>query len=194
MLEELIKRKEEQLLKNHYLEFSSEELSGFSKRDALVIEKHFHGHALMRLPESEQIFFNWLREVDRAVWEDLWSEEDDPYLVSIDFLHHFINHGNGFPICDLIEAENYWFTEKHIKPKGLEKFELIDQKIEENKQLTVSEALLCEITRSSIDIWHFCHRYNIPLDSAKKEVSIMHKDDLLVHLPNRDDLVKYLDI
>jgi hypothetical protein len=193
MIEELIKRKEEQLAKNNYLEFTAEELSTLNKQDALNVEKYFHGYALMRLPESEQKFFEWLKKVDLVVWEDLWSEEDDPYFVSIDFLHHFTGQGNGFPICDLVEVENYWFTEKHIKPKGLEKFEQIDQKIEEKKLLSISEALLCEIIKSSIDIWHFCHRYRIPLEAAKKEVLNMHKDDLLVHLPNRNDLVKYLD-
>jgi hypothetical protein len=194
MLEELIKKKEEQLLTADYIEFSEEELNSLCKADARKIESYFHGHTLMKLPEFERKFFEWVRKIDLPVWEDLWDEEDDPYFVSIDFLHHFVDHGNGFPICDLVDVENYWFTERHIKPKGIAKFELIDQKIQEKRPLTVIEALLCEIIKSSIDIWHFCYRYNIPLSNAKKEVLIMHKDDLLVHLTNRDDLVKYLDI
>jgi hypothetical protein len=194
MLEDLIRRKEKEFEKKGHIEFSDQEIDSLSKEDAYKIEKHFHGSALMRLPQFECQFFQWLRETDQSVWEDLWDDEDDPYYISIDFLHHFINDGNGFPICDLVDEDNYWFTGRHIKPKGLEKFHKIDQKIQDNKPLSVQEALLCEILKSSIDIWHFCHRYKVSIQKAKQEVKSMHEGDLLVHLTSREDLVKYLDI
>ena len=194
MSEKLIRQKEKEFEQKRYLEFSNEEMSSLTKEEALEIEKHFHGSALMRLPENERRFFQWLKETDQSVWEDLWGNDEDPYFISIDFLHHFINEGNGFPICDLVDVDNYWFSEKHIKPKGLEKFKIIDQKLQDNKPLSLREVLLCEIIKSSIDIWHFCYRYKISIKKAKEEVESMHREDLLVHLTGREDLVKYLDV
>ena len=115
MLEELIKQKEKDAEKKGYIEFTNDELSSLSEENALEIERHFHGNTLMKLPECERVFFNWLKKVDQSVWEDLWGEGDNPYFVSTDFLHHFIDNGNGFPICDLVEQDNYWFNEKHTR-------------------------------------------------------------------------------
>ena len=47
--------------------------------------------------------------------------------------------------------------------------------------------------RGSIDIWHFCHRYGIAIPYAKQKISDMQQEDLLVHLEDREDLVKYID-
>lgn len=194
MLNELLIAKEEQLRQHGYLIFTAPELSEMTLRTAGKVIDHFHGVALMQLPATEIEFFEWLKIEDTAVWKDLWADEENPYMVSIDLLEHFINDGNGFPICDLISEPNYWFTAKHIKPKASEKFSQIEQKMDRNLNLTVDEALLVEITQGSMDIWHFCYKYNYPVHKAKNIVRNMHRDDLLVHLPQRDDLVKYLDL
>jgi hypothetical protein len=193
MIKELIAQKEAQIQEQGYIEFSKEELSGIDQSGADQIKQHFRGYAMMMLPESELIFFEWLKKKDRAVWDDLWKDEENAYNVSIDFLHHFLEDGNGFPICDLISVENYWFSAKHIKPKGMEQFETINEKINKNLRFTFEEALLFEIMQNSIDIWHFCYRYNLSISVAKQKILKMKKDDLLVHLPLREDLVKYLD-
>jgi hypothetical protein len=194
MIKELIAQKEAQLQEQGYIEFSKKELSGIDQTGADQIKQYFRGYAMMMLPESELIFFEWLKKKDRAVWDDLWKDEENAYNVSIDFLHHFLEDGNGFPICDLISVENYWFSAKHIKPKGMEQFETINEKINKNLHFTFEEALLFEIMQNSIDIWHFCYRYNMSISVAKQKILKMKKDDLLVHLPLREDLVKYLDV
>ena len=119
MLEEILKKKEQQYEKIGYLTFSSDELANLDEEKVRQIENHFHGFAMMKFPDAEIAFFKWLKKVDRPVWEDLWGEEDKPYHVSIDFLHHFLKRGNGFPICDLINEDNYWFCVKHFKAKWL---------------------------------------------------------------------------
>jgi hypothetical protein len=194
MLRELLIEKEKQLHENGYLVFTTAELIDMSMDLANKVKEHFHGVALMQLPEEEIRFFEWLKSEDPAVWSDLWENEQDPNKVSIDLLPFFIEEANGFPICDLIDEPNYWFSPKHIKPQAREKFSLIEQKISAKINLTVDEALLVEVSQASLDIWHFCYQYNYPVIKAKNIVRIMHRDDLLVHLPEREDLVKYIEI
>ena len=194
MIEEILKKKEQEFEKVGYLTFSKKELTNLDDQKVQQIENHFHGFAMMKFPDDEITFFKWLKEVDRPVWEDLWGEVENPYYVSIDFLHHFLERGNGFPICDLVSEDNYWFCVKHIKAKGLEQLAQINEKIGNQIQLSLEEILITEIMQGSIDIWHFCFRYNLPLDEAKKKVAEMKHADVLVHLTHRDDLVKYLDI
>jgi hypothetical protein len=185
----IIKQKQAQLEQQPYLHFSGNELAEMEPENVSAIESHFGGHALMKLPQEEIDFFEWVKKVDFTVWQDLWDGEEEPYLVSISFLHHFLQEQNGFPICDLIEEDNYWFCKRHLKPKGLEIIANTNQ-----PSISFEELLIGEIIQQSIDIWHFCYRNNISLKFAKAKVQDMHHKDLLVHLENREDLVKYLDI
>jgi len=193
-LTNLISTKEKLLESKGFINFDQADLKEMTKKSAKVVEKHFQGRAMMELPTKEIDFFIWLKKNDPPVWNDLWKEEDQPYRVSLDFLHHFIQNGNGFPICDLINSDNYWFHSGHFKPKSFEKMNEIQQKLDDKESLSFEEGLLIEIARGSIDLWHFCYRYKLPISVAKQKIEIMHRDDLLVHLRSRDDLVKYLDI
>jgi hypothetical protein len=193
-LAKLITKKEKQFEADGFIKFDQAELNQINKKDVQAIENHFHGRAMMELPSEEIDFFIWLKDNDPLVWDDLWKNDEEPYRVSIDFLHHFIKKGNGFPICDLINVDNYWFHSQHIKPKAVEKIDEIRQKLDSKKSLSFEEGILIEIARRSLDLWHFCHRYKLPLVVAKKKIEIMHREDLLTHLKDREDLVKYLDI
>lgn len=190
----LLEEKEKELINRHYLSFSPEELLLLDENSVDIVKTRFQGRAMMLLPQAEIAFFNWLKENDRPVWDDLWQDEEEIYLVSIDFLHHFIGEGNGFPICDLIDENNYWFCSRHIKPKAMEKMDEIGKKVVNKHKLSFEEGLLIEIARGSIDLWHFCYRYNLPLELAKQKIANLHSEDLLVHLKDREDLVKYLDV
>ncbi len=192
-MDPLVARKNAQYQEFGLLQFTEEELAGLTDRDVSALKKFFQGYALMKLPDIEIAFFEWLKLNDRQVWDDLWDEAEKPYLVSIDLLEHFIHSGNGFPICDLVTANNYWFSLRMIKPKGAELFPTIEKKLDENQKLTFEEALLIEITQGSIDLWHFCYRYRISLSYAKKKIEEMQREDILVHLSQREDLVKYID-
>ena len=193
-LEQLISEKEVQLSRDGFISFSETELKGLNPQSAKKIETRFSGQGMMALPEKEILFFEWLKKSDPAVWNDLWPEDESDYLVGIDLLHHLIGKSNGFPICDLIDESNYWFTTGHMKPLGYQKLAGVDEKLSKGKAISFQEALLAEVTRGAIDIWHFCYRYNVPVSIAKQKVEIMHHNDLLVHLTDREDLLKYLDI
>lgn len=194
-LKSYIKKKEIQKAKKKYLQFSESELQQLRPDEIENIIDHFKGNTLVKLPESEIAFFEWLKEHDREVWDDLWQEEDDlTYLVSIDFLREFIRETPSFPICDLVDQPNYWFSVRHIKPKGLEYLQNeLMLKVEVDEELTLEERFLLEISVASTDIWHFCHRHQIDIAEMKKAIAEMVYKGWLVHLTNRDDLVKYLD-
>lgn len=165
-----------------------------SPAEIIRVQNHFGGQTFMYLPESEIKFFQWLKENDVAVWNDLWQSEEAPYVIAMSFLGHFTSGGNGFPICDLVETDNYYFTEKHIrKPEGIDVLQKVIQKLTDHKSLPVAEALLYEAYCSPIDIWHFAYRHHIPLPLAKKAVDELDRAGLLAHLIKREDLIDYID-
>ena len=193
-INKLLEEKEAQITRQGYMEFSNEELESLNSVDLRHILDVFQGHALMKLPESEIYFFEWLKQVDPAVWDDLWADaEDDVYLVSINFLSHFVGRNLGFPICDLVDEPNYWFSPKHIKPKGREELDDIFLKVEQNVKLNLAEYFLYSLHLGSFDIWHFCYKYQLELSTLKKIIEDLVYNGHLVHLTNRDDLVRYLD-
>ena len=193
MTKNLIEIKKKQYSDLGYIQFDDTEIEHLNKISTEEIEKEFKGYGFLKLPPKEIAFFEWLKENDVEVWNDLWDAEEEPYKISIEFLHLFVEGENGFPICDLENEENYWFCVKHIKPKGKQNFELINLKLKNGQKLTLEELLLFEIVQNSIDIWHFCYKYKINLNRAKELVSELHKNDILVHLTEREDLVKYID-
>jgi hypothetical protein len=195
-LKAFIENKERQKAEKQYLQFSEGELEKLRPDEVERIIEHFRGNTLVKLPESEIAFFEWLKKVDRAVWNDLWEDdpEEESYLVSVDFLREFIRETPSFPICDLIDEPNYWFTFRHIKPKGLEYLqEEIRLKVEMDEDLSLEELFLLEISVSPTDIWHFAHRHAVDVSRMKQAIAQMESKGWIVHLPNRDDLVKYID-
>jgi hypothetical protein len=193
MINELIEIKKKQYSEEGFLQFSDSEIDQLDAKGIDQIENAFKGYGILKLPPKEIEFFDWLKENDEAVWIDLWETDEDPYKISIEFLHHFIKDENGFPICDLENEDNYWFCMKHIKPKGKQHFEEINQKLKNNQKLNFKELLLYEIVQNSIDIWHFSYRYKIDLKKAKELIDDLHANDILVHLSDREDLLKYID-
>ncbi len=193
-IKQLIKEKEEQLKQQSYIEFSDEQISSLSKDDKKKIIDTFHGRSMLKLPASEIAFFEWLKKEDNAVWQDLWADFPEwEYRVSIDFLDHLGDAGNGFPICDLEDVENYYFTIRHIKPGGRGEMQAIVDKNDAGEKLNIDELLLFELHLAPIDIWHYAYRYKLALTDAKKMIEDMVYKGWLVHLPNRDDLTKYIE-
>ena len=193
-IEKFLAEKDKQITKQNYIEFNADELNELKVDASQFIIDYFHGNALMKIPESEIAFFEWLKVVDRPVWDDLWGDQEDLYLVSINFLNQFLNETNGFPICDLIEQPNFWFTARHIKPKGMEELSDILLKFKQQKKLTVYELFLFEISIAQTDIWHFCYRHKLKINTVKSVIEELVFKGWLVHLPNREDLIKYIDI
>ena len=194
-LRQLIIEKEHELLEKQYVTFSDEEIQELPLDHIYKIVDHFHGHALMKLPPSEIKFFEWLTYKDKAIWDDIWgAEHENEYLVSIDLLKQFVSEKNGFPICDLENEVNYYFTSRHIKIKGIEELENIIQKTKNNEKLKVSEFFLLELQIAPTDIWHFAFRYNLSIPKVKEMIETLVYKGFVVHLSKREDLITYIDI
>jgi hypothetical protein len=192
-LQDLIKQKEADHSENNFIQFSDKEIAGLDSKKVATIVDHFHGRALMKVPPSEILFFEWLKKIENRVWNDLWGEGDDLYLVSIDLLGQFLKEKNGYPICDL-EEENYYFTVKHIKPKGMQEMERIIKKTEDGIQLDIDELILFELHIAPFDLWHFAFRYQLPMDDLKKLISDMEYKGWIVRLSESADLLRYVEV
>jgi hypothetical protein len=193
-IKHLIEQKEQQLHSQQFITFTDSELSDLRPDHADAIINRFHGGTLMRIPDKEIRFFDWLKQEDTDVWNDLWEDEENMYLVSIDLLSQFFEGSSGFPICDLVDQPNYWFNARHIKPKGQEQLEIIIEKLEGREQLSLAETFLFQLSTVPTDIWHFCYQNNISVKKLKDVVEDMVYEGWLVHLTDREDLVKYIDI
>jgi hypothetical protein len=191
-LKELIKRKIELFRDNNYMQFTSDELKDLRPDAIEYLISQFHGYGLMKLPPSEIEFFEWMKRTDRAVWNDLWEDAEDQYVVSINLLRQVSDA--GFPICDLISQPNYWFCDRHIKPKGLEAMPGILAKLETNQQLTADEQFLLDIFGAPQDIWHFCYRNRFEVKQMKTVIEDMVYQGWIVHLTDREDLLRYIDL
>jgi hypothetical protein len=174
------------------LMISDAELATLTDDDARTLLDRHGSHVLMRLPPSEQAFFAWLRENDPEVWNDLWADDPD-LMVSLDFLIPLREGDRGFMICELEQTPNYFFTERHIKPEGIEVLESIFRRIREGAEISIAEGLLFEIVQRPIDLWRFCFKHQVSISAAKRAVRQLVEHGWLVHLPNRDDLLPYLD-
>lgn len=192
-LQKLIQQKDEQRQDDNFISFTNAELLSITDDQITHLIEYFHGYTLMRLPESEIEFFEWLKQEDAEVWQDLWGEEDDLYLISVDLLRHLAGKFGTFPICDLEDTPNYWFSEKHIKPKGSEALPDIFLKVESGQKLKINERFLFQLSGQTMDIWHFCYQFKIPLNKMKKIVDDMVYEGWIVHLPDPADLVKYIE-
>lgn len=190
----LLQEKRAQRAREHFITFEEGELHSLRADQAEYLIEQMHGNTLVRLPDSEIVFFEWLKDMDRRVWDDLWDADEADYLVSVDFLRQFIDDSPSFPICDLVDQPNYWFCNRHIKPKGLEELQLILIKLENDEQLSTAELFMYEISLSATDLWHFCHKHNLNVQAMKAVIEDMVYKGWLVHLPDREDLVKYFDL
>ena len=178
--------------RDRILELSDDELLLLSDADIKSLIESYGTHILMKLPPHEQEFFAWVRTNDPAIWDDLW-EGDESLLVSLSFLKALQTRDRGFPICELEQHPNYYFSSRHIKQPGIEALEQILSKIEQRTELSVGEALMFEIAARPIDIWHFCFKYGLPLSSGRNAVAQLIAHDWIFHQPLREDVIQSLD-
>jgi hypothetical protein len=183
---------ETRILAGTPLRLSDEEIDALTAQDIAVLQERHMGNVLMHIPPRERQFFDWLKTEDPAVWTDLWQDDED-LLVTLAFLAAFKKGGTGFVICDLIDQPNYFFTPRHVKPDGMKALQTIIARAEKNEELSIAEGLLFDIVVAPTDIWHFCYKYAVPLEKAKKAVAQLAALDWIVHLPEHDDHVRYLE-
>ncbi len=176
----------------HSLTLSDAEIDALSEGDIDALIDRHGSTVLMHLSSRERKFFDWVKEEDPDVWTDLWGD-DEEMLVTLAFLNNLRKHGNGFPICELETTDNYYFTQRHIKPDGVDALHGILDKVQKGSELSVAEALMFELLSNPIDIWHFCYKYGIPLSKGKATVAEMQSHDWLIHLTAREDIMKYIE-
>ncbi len=156
-----------------HAEIPQEDLAAMSGEQADELVALFGSTTLIRLPEREREFFDWLRAEDPAVWEDLWGDTppDELYYVSIAHLTSFLPGTRGFPVCDLVNNDNYWFTENDLTPEEGKIFvEHALDVVAEQGDLSMDQAFAIEVWRGPIDQWRFAWMYNIPLAEVRKMV------------------------
>ena len=167
-----------------------------NKEQAAYIAKYFNYNALIKLPEYEIEFYDWLKKEDPEVWHDLWNDKDaEPYVVAVSFLPLLIKEvKRGFPICDLIECTNFFFTEAHMTDEESKVYiETSKTRFIEKQGLTVPQLLALEISMDPIDIWHFAYKHRLELDDAKKAVQSLVDDNALVHFKDAEYLAQFVD-
>lgn len=191
---EVISWCESHLTENDYLSFPEDMLDNLDDGNIKAIVDSFGGKYLMRMPQSEVDFFEWLKINDEMVWKDLWEAEEEPYLVAVNFLPLLLSKIRGFPICDLLENDNYFFTDEHLVTEEAKLLrETVRQMYMDHKQLSVEQALVLEISIEPIDIWRYAYRYNLTVERAKKAVQNLAEDKMLLHIKDAEQLSEFIN-
>lgn len=194
-LQNLIEIIDSQSNSNHFIELSDEIFQSLDNEIAKSLADKYGSSLLMKLPSREIKFFEWLYENDRDIWNDLWGNtEEEPYIVGMSFLPVLTNKMRGYPICDLLHNDNYYFTSAHIVDKESEiLLESAKTRFMNNEDLTIAQLLILQISVSPVDIWHFAYNFNIDINEAKKAVEELVQDNALVHLKEVEHLAPFID-
>ena len=185
----------EQKTKVEFIVFPEELLAGLNYEQTKLLAEYFGSDTLMQIPESEIRFFEWLKQADEPVWNDMWeSEETAPYIVGMSFLPKLLNKTRGFPICDLVSNENYYFTAQHLVGKDSDfVLESIQKRFLAKESLTIPQLFMLEITIAPIDIWRFAYNHRFDVQSVKDAVAVLVEDKILVHLTDAEHLAHFID-
>lgn len=162
---------------------------------AREIAERYGRYGLIRLPAYEQHFFEWLRRRDPAVWNDLWDDQQEPYIVSLSFLEALLDRRRGFPICDLVGTDNYYFLPAMLEwtQEARDYVTAVRVRFESGQPLSTEQLLVIELLLGgAIDIWHFSYHHNIELEDAKQGVRILVEDKVLPHLRSAEQLAPFL--
>jgi hypothetical protein len=183
-----------QIDKQGYVDFPNEVFANIDKTQAEYLAEKYASSVMMFLPQYELNFFEWLKTEDIAVWNDLWLDEHmPPYLIGMSFLPSLLDQSRGFPICDLLENDNYYFTKDFFLPEHAQLFlESVKERFIAKEPLTTAQLLALEISLAPIDLWHFAFRHKIPLDAAKQAVRELVDDKVIVHFTDAAHLAPFV--
>jgi hypothetical protein len=192
----LLQKIEQSLDTFGYIKLSDEEWNTLDADQILEILNTYGGKRMMLLLEAEIAFFEWLKQNDEPVWNDLWLADDDtqPYLVSVDLLPVVLNKdGRGFPICDLQTTDNYFFSIKNmVDEESKLMIEAAKELFQKRRPMTAAQLLALEISLDPIDIWHFAYKHHIALSEAKQAVASLVEDNALVHLKEAEYVTPFI--
>jgi hypothetical protein len=193
---ELIEWCRQEAARRGWVEYPEELLQRLQPEQAEAIAAALRRTTLMRLPEAEIRFFEWLRQADPPVWQDLWGDPDaEPYIVGISFLPQLVREPQrGFPICDLQTVDNYYFTPAHITPvEGRLFLEMAQEALLKGEPLTLAQRLLLEISLGAVDIWHLAYHRGWSLEELKAAVAELAEAKVLIHLRRAEELADYVE-
>lgn len=162
---------------------------------ARQIAERYRTFGLVRLPAYEQEFFQWLRQTDPAVWDDLWGGTDEPYVVSVAFLPSLVDRRRGFPICDLQTTDNFYFFPEMLEwtAEARDYTEAVRNRFAAGEHLSTEQLLVLELSLGgAIDIWHFAYHHQLSIDEVKQAVAVLVDDKVLVHLSKAEQLAPFL--
>ncbi len=196
--ESLIARVEAAEASGSPLTFTEEDFATITPEQVDLLRSTYGARLLMRLPDHEVAFQEWLRENDPDVWRDLWENAEAPvYAVSLAFLPDLAGKGleGAFHICDLQTTDNYYFTPEMLLDKESADFvEAVRTRFLSGGTLSPEQALTVEISSGPTDIWHFAYRRGVDLARAKKAVAALVDDRVIVHVPKADHLSSFFDV
>ncbi|MCX7880480.1 MAG: hypothetical protein N2517_07440 [Ignavibacteria bacterium] len=192
--DDIIKWFEENRKKGQPIRIPEEIYKNLTVETAYELVRLFGHNTLCYLPNSEVQFFEWLRVNDYSIWEDLWGGVDeDPYVVSLAFIPLLFQKTRGFPICDLANNDNYYFTEDLIVKKSANLLlETLREKFLKKEPLTIAQILLLEISVAPLDIWHFAYHHRVSIQKAKEAVKELVDDNLIIHLKKAEEIAEYV--
>lgn len=196
-LSDLINTVESSLAEHGHIRFTDEVFRTMDPIQVDAIRQKFGSRALLMLPEHEIAFMEWLKINDRPVWDDLWGSETEPYLVSLAYLSDFAgkNIGGGYVICDLAVQDNYFFSPHLLMEKESDAFiDAVRDRFSSRRSLTTAQLLALEASMGAVDVWHFAHRHELPIESVKAAVQELVNDRILLHVPSADHLMQYFDV
>ncbi len=173
----------------HIAEISDDEMRELSAEQAQELLARFGSNTLIRLPQREQQFFEWLRQHDAPVWDDLWGGDQEPYIVSLGYLNDLLPGRRGFLICDLAEQQNFIFSSHNIThDEGKLMVDAALDVVAANGRLTMDQAFMVEVWRGPIDLWRFAYMYGVSLAEAKRMVLwLISEGALLLTVPEESD-------
>ncbi len=178
-----------------FVRMSDEMMAAMTVEQAREVIKQFGANTLLLLPSAEIRFFEWLKERAPEVWNDLWQEDEvgnQAYVVALAHLEDLLPQGRGFPICDLQNQPNFYFTYKHILHEEAKPYvDAVLQKLEDGKQLSLAETFVLEIREKPLDIWRFAYNYKLDPEQAKAIVYELVEGGILQYTPSKDELSEY---
>lgn len=178
------------------IDFPEELFTSLTTETAMEISQRYGARSLMLLPQRERSFFEWLKQQDDEAWFDLWGAdtEEQPYIVSLAFLPLLLDPSRGFPICDLINVDNYFFAPILMQTQEAKDLvEAVRDRFIAKHPLTVEQLLALEASLAPIDIWHFAWHHGVELARAKKAVERLVEDNILLHLKKAEDLANFIE-
>jgi len=175
--------------------FDEEIFSALTPDDAKLIISQIGSTHLLKLPQKEIAFFEWLKEIHPLVWKDLWGSDDSEheYTVGMDLLPLMLDPVRGFPICDLITQENFFFVPDHLIGEEISFYlEAVKERYLKQETVTVAQLLVLEISMAPIDAWRFSYHHRIEFDRVMKAIQDLKEEGMLLHLGKAEDLADFI--